>query len=195
MKHLKTFEYYNPQDPMGMPSSPVPMRRGRFEEEEETSMPSYFGGGYGEEEGRYGEEEGGYGDTCPSCNCTSCECGGEEIGGYEEEHFMHDAWDEMDDYEMGENEISVGRIKKFEAKKLDKVGEEDDDINNDGKKNKTDDYLANRRKKIGQAISGKKTNSEPKKPSAQAKKGAQSKTPSKAQAQKSTKDEKKNPKR
>ena len=32
--------------------------------------------------------------------------------------------------------------------KLDPVGKEDDDINNDGKVDKTDDYLANRRKAI-----------------------------------------------
>ncbi len=35
---------------------------------------------------------------------------------------------------------------------LDPVGEEDDDVNNDGKKDSTDDYLKNRRKKIGQAM-------------------------------------------
>jgi len=38
----------------------------------------------------------------------------------------------------------------FEA--LDPVGKEDGDINNDGKKDKTDKYLMNRRKKIGKAI-------------------------------------------
>ena len=35
---------------------------------------------------------------------------------------------------------------------LDPVGKEDGDINNDGKKDKTDKYLMNRRKKIGKAI-------------------------------------------
>ena len=34
------------------------------------------------------------------------------------------------------------------AELLDKVGQEDKDINNDGKVNKTDSYLANRRKTI-----------------------------------------------
>ena len=38
----------------------------------------------------------------------------------------------------------------FEA--LDPVGQEDGDINNDGKKDKTDKYLKNRREKIGKAI-------------------------------------------
>ena len=40
---------------------------------------------------------------------------------------------------------------KKEAK-LDPVGQEDGDINNDGKKDKTDKYLKNRRKAIGNAI-------------------------------------------
>ena len=35
---------------------------------------------------------------------------------------------------------------------LDPVGKEDGDINNDGKKDKTDKYLMNRRKAIGKAI-------------------------------------------
>jgi hypothetical protein len=36
--------------------------------------------------------------------------------------------------------------KKLEEKKLDPVGKEDGDINNDGKKDKTDSYLLNRRR-------------------------------------------------
>jgi hypothetical protein len=40
--------------------------------------------------------------------------------------------------------------------KLDPVGKEDSDINNDGKVNNTDSYLNNRRKAIGKAIKGKK---------------------------------------
>lgn len=39
-----------------------------------------------------------------------------------------------------------------EAKKLDPVGKEDADINNDGKMDKTDSYLKNRRKAISAAI-------------------------------------------
>ena len=42
---------------------------------------------------------------------------------------------------------------QFEA--LDPVGKEDGDINNDGKKDKTDKYLKNRREKIGKAIAAK----------------------------------------
>ena len=43
-----------------------------------------------------------------------------------------------------------------ELKKLDPVGQEDGDINNDGKKDGTDKYLANRRKAIGKAIAKKR---------------------------------------
>lgn len=39
------------------------------------------------------------------------------------------------------------------TKPLDLVGEEDEDINNDGKVNKTDDYLKNRREAIRKAMS------------------------------------------
>ena len=41
-------------------------------------------------------------------------------------------------------------LSKNEA--LDPVGKEDDDINNDGKVDKTDKYLANKRKAIAKAI-------------------------------------------
>ena len=44
----------------------------------------------------------------------------------------------------------------FEEKQLDPVGQEDADVDNDGKKNtKTDKYLKNRRKAIGKAIAAK----------------------------------------
>ena len=43
-----------------------------------------------------------------------------------------------------------------EFKKLDPVGKEDGDINNDGKKDSTDSYLMKRRKAIGKAIAKKR---------------------------------------
>ena len=43
-------------------------------------------------------------------------------------------------------------VQKKEGKKLDPVGQEDEDINNDGKVDETDSYLKNRRKKISQAM-------------------------------------------
>jgi hypothetical protein len=42
--------------------------------------------------------------------------------------------------------------KRMSEAKLDPVGKEDGDINNDGKKDKTDSYLMNRRKAIGKAM-------------------------------------------
>ncbi len=65
---------------------------------------------------------------------------------------------------MGEDYINVQElvleattsvIKKVFGEKLDPVGKEDGDINNDGKKDKTDKYLKNRRDTIGKAIKSK----------------------------------------
>ena len=62
---------------------------------------------------------------------------------------MSDAKDLLDSllYEK----LSVGLNSLHEAK-LDPVGKEDGDIDNDGDKDDTDSYLLNRRKKIGQAM-------------------------------------------
>ena len=51
-----------------------------------------------------------------------------------------------------------GGQKKKDVKeaKLDPVGKEDGDVNNDGKEDDTDDYLMNRRKKVGKAIAAAK---------------------------------------
>ena len=49
---------------------------------------------------------------------------------------------------------------KVLEEKLDPVGKEDNDINNDGKVDKTDDYLKTRRKSVSKAINKKKTNEE-----------------------------------
>jgi len=48
-------------------------------------------------------------------------------------------------------------------KKLDRVGDEDDDINNDGKEDETDEYLQHRRDVIGKKIRGKSSNKSDKK--------------------------------
>lgn len=50
------------------------------------------------------------------------------------------------------NTTMSAEVEKKEGKKLDSVGEEDEDINNDGKVDETDSYLKNRRKKISQAM-------------------------------------------
>ena len=43
-----------------------------------------------------------------------------------------------------------------EKKKMDPVGDEDEDIDNDGDTDKSDEYLHNRRKAIKKAMGGKK---------------------------------------
>ena len=50
--------------------------------------------------------------------------------------------------EMDEKKLASG----ITNEKLDPVGQEDDDIDNDGDVDKTDDYLKNRRKAISKAI-------------------------------------------
>jgi hypothetical protein len=60
-----------------------------------------------------------------------------------------------------ENEALILVIEELVARldeKLDAVGKEDSDVNNDGKVDGTDKYLLNRRKAIGKAISKKKVN-------------------------------------
>jgi len=56
----------------------------------------------------------------------------------------------------GKNDLTK---KKAKTEGLDAVGKEDDDVNNDGKKDKTDDYLKNRRAAVAKAIGGKKKDS------------------------------------
>ena len=55
---------------------------------------------------------------------------------------------------MAQSYVPVGNI--FNEKKMDPVGQEDGDINNDGKKDGTDEYLKNRRDAIGKAIAKKR---------------------------------------
>lgn len=53
--------------------------------------------------------------------------------------------------ETGEK-LDNEKVKSSKQRKLDPVGKEDDDVNNDGKVDKTDSYLKNRRKAIGKAM-------------------------------------------
>ena len=58
------------------------------------------------------------------------------------------------------NENNLGAYSRLKEK-LDPVGKEDDDIDNDGDVDKTDDYLANKRKAVAKAIADKeKTDTE-----------------------------------
>lgn len=56
----------------------------------------------------------------------------------------------------GERKHGESTARAKSGKGLDPVGKEDSDVNNDGKVDKTDDYLKNRRKKIGSAIETRK---------------------------------------
>ena len=59
-----------------------------------------------------------------------------------------------------ENEVVQGEEKQLASglfnEKLDPVGQEDDDVNNDGKVDKTDKYLKNKRKAVSKAINKQK---------------------------------------
>ena len=57
-------------------------------------------------------------------------------------------------------EAIKAEVRSIISEKMDPVGKEDDDINNDGKVDKTDDYLANRRKAVSKAIKKQKMNEE-----------------------------------
>ena len=52
--------------------------------------------------------------------------------------------------------IGIPNPSPIRREALDPVGQEDGDVNNDGKKDKTDKYLMNRRKAVGKAIAKKK---------------------------------------
>lgn len=53
--------------------------------------------------------------------------------------------------------LALQAVEEASKKKMDPVGREDDDIDNDGDKDKSDSYLHNRRKAISSAIKGKGT--------------------------------------
>ena len=62
--------------------------------------------------------------------------------------------DRRADHEARRGKKTKGVVNEF--KKLDPVGQEDKDVNNDGKVDGTDKYLKNRRKAIGKAIAKKR---------------------------------------
>jgi hypothetical protein len=54
--------------------------------------------------------------------------------------------------ELPDMSDALKQVQMYEKKKLDPVGKEDDDIDNDGDVDSSDKYLKNRRKAIGKAI-------------------------------------------
>ena len=58
--------------------------------------------------------------------------------------------------EMYGSSFDVFELEEKKEKKLDKVGEEDEDVDNDGDVDESDSYIKNKREKIGQAMGKKK---------------------------------------
>jgi len=85
---------------------------------------------------------------CSACDCAPCECDSMEEGNL----FTKGLRD--DDVKVGDQIPGTNAIKKvdIDEAELDKVGKEDDDINNDGVTDKSDDYLKNRRAKIAKEL-------------------------------------------
>ena len=79
---------------------------------------------------------------------------------YIREEFKNSAKDIVNNPKEGDIGMEPREEKQLASglfnEKLDPVGQEDDDINNDGKVDKTDDYLKNKRKKTSQAINKNK---------------------------------------
>jgi len=81
---------------------------------------------------------------------------------YDQSGIIEDVeWRSLETFPKETNESALKKSAKGMAmygkkskmrEKLDPVGKEDDDINNDGKVDKTDKYLANRRKAVSKAI-------------------------------------------
>ena len=71
---------------------------------------------------------------------------------YTLEASVMDVWDNLE-----EEEQNFEAVVREGMKKLDPVGQADDDIDNDGDEDETDAYLKNRRRAIGRAMKGKKT--------------------------------------
>jgi hypothetical protein len=70
---------------------------------------------------------------------------------YTLEASVMDVWENLE-----EEEQNFEAVVREGMKKLDPVGQADDDIDNDGDEDETDAYLKNRRKAIGRAMKGKK---------------------------------------
>ena len=62
------------------------------------------------------------------------------------------AGDEAEDYEAEDDRLGAGGLANRKDEKLDPVGKEDDDVDNDGDSDDTDDYLKKRRKAIGKSM-------------------------------------------
>jgi hypothetical protein len=71
-------------------------------------------------------------------------------------HYQNLAEQLEKEFQFLEEKLKAKLKSRKTKKKLDPVGKEDADIDNDGRVNKRDKYLANRRKKVSDAINRKK---------------------------------------
>ena len=82
----------------------------------------------------------------------------DEMAMYDEDDVEENLDEEIDLEEiLSELELDEDDSEDTMEEALDKVGKEDDDINNDGKSDKTDEYLANRRKAVSKAMKKEST--------------------------------------
>jgi hypothetical protein len=189
MKHIKLFEDYQEEMPMGGGCPSCGCEECECTGEEERTVPHHFGEEEeemylgGEEEMNPEEEEDMYLGGEEEMNPEEGTQGTAKFSRIMSFHDMdmdmdedetpeeEEMWDDFEDEEVHEKMSA-----KAKKSKLDPVGKEDKDINNDGKVNSSDEYLKKRREAIGKSINGKKSSKEDKKPAA---KGKQAQAPKK----------------
>ena len=68
------------------------------------------------------------------------------------DRLIHEFGNQFDEAATTEELNQIRKLSGFAEAKLDPVGKEDDDVNNDGEVDSTDDYLKNRREKIAKSM-------------------------------------------
>jgi hypothetical protein len=68
------------------------------------------------------------------------------------DRLIHEFGNQFDEAATTEELNQIRKLSGFAEAKLDPVGKEDDDLNNDGEVDSTDDYLKNRREKIAKSM-------------------------------------------
>lgn len=68
------------------------------------------------------------------------------------DRLIHEFGNQFDEAATTEELNQIRKLSGFAEDKLDPVGKEDDDVNNDGEVDSTDDYLKNRREKIAKSM-------------------------------------------
>ena len=157
MKHLKAFEFYfyGQEEEMEEPHKKMP---DSFEGEEEEEA--------GEEQPTSRYQRGPNGEMSDHEMNLRYGLDDEDDDEFDDPNYMEEERGKISKFNTFSNESTCPSCNCKECEcgtneakkaKLDPVGKEDKDVNNDGKVDKTDKYLKNRREKIGQAIKGGKT--------------------------------------